>query len=364
MPFLDSKHQRAAILVVMLGAILLIALAPYASGLLGAPVLYVIFAPLHRRLTRRLPSSLAALVVVLITALIVIIPGSWLVGVLAGQAQQMTRVVLQSALLERIGELSIGGMALGPQLARVGEQTIGWLGGNALSLIGTGTRLVLNVSFALFGLYYLLQNPDGVWAEFEPYIPFSPDNTERLRKRFRDVTTSTVIGTGVTAVLQGILVGAGFAVAGLGNPAFWGVVTAVFAVLPVVGSGLIWGPAVAALVLDGRPGAAAGLAIWGVGIVANIDNVIRPIIYNRYAKIHPLITLVGAVAGVSYLGLLGLLMGPLALSYFFEVARMYRQEHFLATGAYATVQPAGAGQRPQPAGGDGGQEAIAPDTAS
>lgn len=338
MSFLDSRHQRAAILVTLLGAGLAIALAPYASGLLGAPVLYVIFAPLHERLSRRIPARGSAVLVILLTVLLLVVPGIWLVGLIAGQAQQMTREVLQSALLERIGDVRVGGMELGPQVARIGQQTIAWLGGNALTLIGTATRFVLNLSFALFGLYFLLLNPHGVWSEVEPYVPFSPENINILRNRFRDVTTSTVIGTGVTALLQGALVGVGFAVTGLANPIFWSVVTAVFAVLPVVGSGIIWGPAVAALLLDGRTGAAVGLALWGFIVVANVDNVIRPIIYNRYARIHPLVTLVGAVAGVSYLGLLGLLIGPLAVSYFFEIARMYRMEYFTVTQAFP-VQP-------------------------
>jgi predicted PurR-regulated permease PerM len=66
-------------------------------------------------------------------------------------------------------------------------------------------------------------------------------------------------------------------------------------------------------------------------VIANVDNVIRPWVSNRYAQIHPMITLVGAIAGVSYLGILGLLIGPLALSYFFELLRMYGRE-YLSTG--------------------------------
>ncbi len=336
MPFLDSNHQRAAILISLLGVALAIALAPYATGLLGAPVLYVLLSPLHRLFTRRLPPRLSAIIVILLTILLLIVPGIWFVGILAGQAQSMTRVVLQSPVLDRLGELRVGSMAVGPQLARLGEQVIAWLGGNALGLIGTATRFVLNLTFALFGFYYLLLHSKETWAEVEPYVPFSRENTALLQKRFRDVATSTVIGTGVTALIQGALVAAGFMVAGLSNPLFWGIVTAVFAVLPIVGSGIIWGPAVVALMIEGRTGTGIGLLLWSLIVVTNIDNLIRPVIYNKYAKIHPLVTLLGAVAGVGYLGLLGLLIGPLALSYFFEIARMYRLEYFSMTGTFPT----------------------------
>jgi predicted PurR-regulated permease PerM len=73
--------------------------------------------------------------------------------------------------------------------------------------------------------------------------------------------------------------------------------------------------------------AGIGLGIWGAVVVANVDNIIRPIVFRRYAQIHPLVTLVGAFAGIRYFGLLGLLVGPLALSYFFELIRMYREEY-------------------------------------
>lgn len=331
MPFLDSNHQRAAILITLLGVVVAIALAPYTSGLLGAPVLYVILHPVHTVLARRMPPPLAAVVVIALTLLLVVVPGVWLVGVLVGQAQGMARSVLQSPVLDRIAALEIGTLPLGPQLARAGEQVISWLGGNALGLIGTATRFILNLTFSLFALYYLLLHPARIWEGVEPYIPFSRENTRRLQQRFRDVTASTVIGTGVTALLQGGLLGIGFAIFGLANPLFWAVVTAVFAILPLVGSALIWGPAVIAMLLEGRTGAAVGLGLWSAILVINVDNVIRPIIYNKYARIHPLVTLVGAVAGVSYLGLLGLLIGPLALSYFFEVLGMYRTEYFAST---------------------------------
>jgi predicted PurR-regulated permease PerM len=124
-----------------------------------------------------------------------------------------------------------------------------------------------------------------------------------------------------------LLVAIGFALTGLPNAVFWGVFTVVVAILPVVGAGLVWGPGVLALVLDGRYGAAIALGIWGVLAVGGVDYVIRPMVFRRWAQIHPIVTLVGAVAGVPYFGILGLLIGPLALSYFFELIRMYREEY-------------------------------------
>jgi len=141
------------------------------------------------------------------------------------------------------------------------------------------------------------------------------------------VTTSTLIGTGVTALVQGALVALGFWAAGLSNAAFWGVVTVLLSILPVVGSGLVWVPGVAVLAFERRYGWAVALAIWGMVAVGQVDNLIRPWVFRRYASIHPFVTIIGAMMGISYFGLLGLLIGPLAISYFFELIRMYRQEY-------------------------------------
>jgi predicted PurR-regulated permease PerM len=122
-------------------------------------------------------------------------------------------------------------------------------------------------------------------------------------------------------------------VVGLPNALFWGVVTVIVSILPVVGSGLIWGPGALILALGGRWGPAIGLAAWGVFVVGNIDNVIRPMVFRRWARIHPFVTVIGAFAGLRYFGLLGLLIGPLAISYFFELIRMYREEYLIAPPA-------------------------------
>ena len=327
MAFLDTNHQRAALVALLLGFALAWALAPYATGLIGIPVLYVIFAPAHRWLARRMQPTLAATLVVLLGLFLIVVPGVSFAGLVVNEAQQIASGVVKSPILARLSQLRIGGTDLGPELANLGRNIVGWLGTGAFTLVGTATRLALNLTIAFFGLYYLLLRPKEIWEAVRPYIPFSALNADKLQQRFHDVTISTLIGTGVTAMVQGMLVGIGFVVTGLPNAVFWGVVTVIVAILPVVGSGLVWGPGVLALVLDGRYGAAVFLGLWGILAVGGVDYVIRPWVFKRWAQIHPIVTVVGAVAGVPYFGILGLLIGPLAVSYFFELVRMYREEY-------------------------------------
>src|SRR5438105_4538262 len=328
MAFLDSKHQRAAFIVLALGVALLWTLGPYVTGIIGIPVLSVLFAPVDEWLVRHgVPRAVAALFVTLLGAVLLIVPGIFIAGLLINQAQEITQNVLQSPIIERFRGLQIRGIPLGPRIAEAGGRIVAAIGASAFGLVGTATRLTLNLTISFFGLYYVLKHPREVWLDARPYIPFSDANTEKLGKRFKDVTVSTVIGTGVVAALQGVLVGLAFWVAGLPNGLFWAVVTTALAILPVVGSGLVWGPAAIVLIMQGRVVAGILMIIWGAVVVGGIDNLIRPLIYRRFSAIHPLITLIGAIAGVNYFGLLGLLIGPLSLSYFFELIRMYREEY-------------------------------------
>lgn len=328
MPVFDTKHQRAAWLVAILGIVLVIALFPYASGLLGVPVLYVAVAPLHRRLLRWIKArSVCSAIVIAVVVVGLVLPLVWLVSLLVGQAQGAAITILKSSLLQQVGTLHVGAFDVGPQLQQAGSEVVSFLAGNAFSLVGTAARFTINLLLALFGLYYLLGDPENVWRGMRPFIPFSDANVEVLRERFGAVTKATIIGTGLAAVIQGAMMWLSFVVFGLHNGVFWGAVALMFSLLPVVGVGLVWAPAALVLFSDGRAGAAIGMVAWGLISASLVDYLLRPYVSNKYAQIHPLITLIGAIAGVSYLGIIGLLIGPLALLYFFELLRMYQKEY-------------------------------------
>ena len=334
-----SRQGRAAITIALLGFALVIALMPFVSGLLSAPVLYVVFAPVYDRISGRLGPAIAAGVTVLFALLLITVPGGWLLTLIVGQAQDALTSLMHGPFLDRLQTLRIAGHPVGPELVQYGQSMLGDVGRGAFAAVGTVTLIGFNLAIALFVLYYMLVTGEGSWLAVRPYIPFSAASAELLRARFRAITISTVVGTGVTATIQGILVAIAFIVTGLPNAAFWGVVTVVFAILPVVGSGMIWIPGGIALLVEGSVVQGLGLLAFGALIVGNVDNVIRPIVFRRWAQTHPLITVLGAFAGVRYLGLIGILIGPLALSYFFELVRMYNTEYVDLKGDDPSVRP-------------------------
>jgi len=334
-----SRQGRAALTIALLGLALIIALMPFVSGLLSAPVLYVVFAPIYDRLTRRIGPAISAGLTVLLALLIITVPGGWLLTLIVGQAQGALTALMHGPFLDRLQTLQIAGHPVGPELVQYGQSMLSDVGRGAFAAVSTVTLIGFNLAISLFVLYYMLVTGDGSWLAVRPYIPFSAASAELLRERFRAITISTVVGTGVTATIQGILVALAFIATGLPNAAFWGVVTVVFAILPVVGSGMIWIPGGLALLVEGSIVQGLGLLAFGALIVGNVDNVIRPIVFRRWAQTHPLITVLGAFAGVRYLGLIGILIGPLALSYFFELVRMYNLEYVDLKGDDPSVRP-------------------------
>ncbi len=332
MPFLAARRDRAALLTTALGIGVLVAVWPYLTALVAAPVLYIVFGRLHRRLAGRIGASASALVVILLAFLLILLPLAGVITMLAAESETWIATLRDSELLRRLAEVRIGSFAVGTQLQDLGSSALGWLGANVLRFVGSGAKLLVQFTIAFFGLYYVLLDPAPGRALLESFIPFSAANRERLLQRFTGVTISMLLGTFATSVIQGTIVGAGFALTGLPSPTFWGVVCVILAILPVVGSGLVWAPAAAFLALvQHRPGAAVLLVALGL-LAGNVDNLVRPFIYRRYAQIHPFISVIGAFAGVPVFGLLGLLIGPLAISYFFELVRMYREEYLLEDG--------------------------------
>src|SRR3989475_10077004 len=155
MPFIDTNPQRAATLVLALGVALLIALTPYATALIGIPVLYAVFAPAHDWLAKRVSPRLPPSLIVVLALFLIVVPGVSFAGLVVNQAQQIAGGVIQSPILGRLAQLQIGQTDPGPPLAQLGAQIASWIGSSAFGLIGTAARVALNLTISLFGLFYL-----------------------------------------------------------------------------------------------------------------------------------------------------------------------------------------------------------------
>ena len=322
-----SSQQRAGLLLLLSAVGVVVLVHPFISGLLGALVLTVLASPIYERVRARRHPRIAAAAMVAGAVLLVIAPGAALLLIAIDQVPDAVRWIEQSGVREQVAALHIGDFHIGGRIAEMVAAAESWISRGMLNLAGGLVQGTINLVIAMFGLYYLLLNGGTLWKRARVAIPFSPPATEHLRERFRSVTHATILGTLAIAALQGTVAGLAFWMIGLPHALVWGVLTAFGAVVPIIGSGLVWIPATLLLLATQRYADAILLGVIGAIVVANVDNVARPLIYRRVSRIHPMITLVGAFAGIRYFGVLGVLFGPLGLAYFFEVLTLYRREY-------------------------------------
>lgn len=342
MRFLESPRDRAGLLIMLLGVMILITIIPFLSGLLGAAVLYVIFVGPYKRLANVMPNGLASAITLIVAIIVIALPLAWLIGVLLDRVPAALESLQSGVLLERLSQVRIGRVDLGAQAAAASGTFVQWVSAKAIGFLGGAASASLNLMIAFFGLYYMLHAGDALWSDFHGYVPFSGGTADALRLHFYSVTQATLLGTVAVAIAQGTLIGLAFLLVGLPDPLVWGSMAAFASILPVLGTGLVWMPATIVLILQERYGAMVVMLVVGWLLASNIDNVIRPMVSKRVSNIHPMVTLVGAFAGIKYFGLLGLLLGPLAIAYFFELLKYFHQEYGRAQAPAVIATPGGA----------------------
>lgn len=322
------KQFLAGLLIAALFGVLLYGLWPYLNALLGAFILFIIFLPLYRWLTIKLKVKvgLSATLVILLSIVLILIPISFLASVLVKEIQLvLTDFHSRLGGWEAIKKLlpQFDATEIGSQISQAGSMASRFVFGT-LSAIG---NQVVSYFIMFFLFYYLLTTDEDKLSKivFE-VMPFSRDNTLKLQRKFRTVTYATLITSGLISLLQGTLVGLSFWWLGLGAPVLWGLVAAITSFVPVIGAAGVWASAVIILFIQGNIWAAAGLLVCGL-FISSVDNFIRPAIQKRVGKIHPLVSLLGVVVGLSLFGLVGLIIGPLLISYFLLMLGMFKEEY-------------------------------------
>ena len=167
------------------------------------------------------------------------------------------------------------------------------------------TGFAVNVVVLLFVLYFMLLGGRRMEEYIRELLPFSRGVGSDALHEVRMIVRSNAIGIPLLAVVQGGVALAGYLLFGVPDPLFWGVLTCLATIIPVVGTALVWVPLALWLGLGGHAGAAVGLAAYGVAVVTQSDNVVRLVLQRRMADIHPLITVFGVVIGLSLFGFMG-----------------------------------------------------------
>ena len=336
----------ALLLLLGLGYLLYLVLSPFFAAMAWALFIAFLIHPLHRWLARKLGGRtwLSAALLTIFVLVMVLGPLTGLGAAFGKQAADLTRYVQQLVVEHKPSDPSdLESLPyVGPAIAWL-QDTVGvslsqiqaWSVEaaqavlKALASIGRAAFLgalgtLVGFVLMMFILFFAIR--DGrVWMETaRELVPMSPPERRRLFEHLGSVTRAMVYGTGVTAVVQGILIGIAFAIVGLPSPLVFGVLAALAALVPMAGTPVVWIPAAIVLAAQGRWGATLFIVIWGA-FVATIDNFLRPWLVAGKAEIGALTVFLGVLGGVSAFGPIGVFLGPLVLALAIAILRFARE---------------------------------------
>jgi predicted PurR-regulated permease PerM len=335
MSVFNYKQRNNIILasIIILGCFLLYALSSLFSSILGAVVLFTIFRPLYINLSekRGWNRSLVALLIIFISLIVIVIPFLTLSIMVVGKISSINLKELPiDQWISKIDTFA-GANLNQPHFA---EETLQKLGTFATglfpSILGSAANTILTLLVLYFILYFMFTQIREFEAGLLKYAPFREQHALKFANALRDSTYSNVLGQGIIALTQGILLANGFWIFGIPDPIFWGVIAIFISFLPVVGAPTLCIPASIVLFAQGHNWQGVALLAYGLLFIGNIDNFLRMIINKRVANTHPIISIIGVFIGLPLFGILGLVFGPVLLSYFMLLLEIYETNRLAA----------------------------------
>ncbi len=324
-----QKQNIILIMIVLLGIFLAYSLRIIFSAVLGAIILYTLFRNLYIKLVtvKNWRNIFAFIFIALTTFAIIILPFftlSWMV--IDKLSYFNTNPQYLQDIINHLSTISGIDLSHSSIFETVIKNLENWALGSFPSLVNALLSVFLLITIMYFLLYFMFKE----YIKFEEailhYLPFNKENSLTLATELRKITFSNVLGQGIIAIAQGSLIGIGFYIFNITDPLFWGVVGVLLSFIPIVGSGLVFIPAALISISYQNYTSGVGILLWGALIVANIDNVIRLIINRKYANTHPIVSIVGVIIGIPVFGILGLVIGPLLISYFLLLIKIYESE--------------------------------------
>jgi predicted PurR-regulated permease PerM len=335
----------AIVLILALAYLVWLLVKPLWQPLVWALLLGSLLAPANRRLARRLGDrrTAASAFTTIGVVLLVLLPIVAIGGAVAAQAAQLLKNFDTDSLRAENLDLSHVPFLAKPLAwvqSTIGvslSQIEGWIvtgakrlleglasSGGAVMLGAIGT--VVSFVLMLFVLFFVLRDGHDFARRAVRMLPMADGLRQKLWRHLIDVTRAVFMGIGLTALVQGILLGIGFTVAGLPSPLVFGVLGALFALVPVVGTAVVWVPAVLWLLTQGETGYAIFMLAWGVVVVGSVDNFLRPILISGRVEVPTLAVFIGVMGGLSSFGFIGLFLGPIVLGLVVALFRVMSEE--------------------------------------
>ncbi|MDP3027379.1 MAG: AI-2E family transporter [Nanoarchaeota archaeon] len=330
----EKNFKDVLVIVLIIGLFILAAmvLKPLIFSIIWGALLAYIFYPFYKWTFKLLKNeSLSAFLICFLLFLIILIPIVLVINYLIGQAisfyltlqtLDLASIIKQALHLETFSSPILEKLAtsLNSQVPKILSDFIIKFGNMVLNI----PVILLKLFVVIFVFFFVLRDGEKAMKYVGSLFPFKKEVEEKFIMQFKGVTNSVLLGQVVVGVIQGAVAGIGYFVFGVPYAPLLTVLTMFVAIIPFIGAWLGWVPAVIYLFSVGRAGAGLGLLIYGILIVSLIDNVIRTVVVARRTKINSAVVIIGMIGGMFVFGVVGLVLGPLILSYVILIIELYR----------------------------------------
>lgn len=318
------------LLILLFGSLIFQELLPYLSGVLGAITFYILLRKPMKKLVfdYNWRPALAAALLMLGSFIVVMIPltgfGIMLGNKISDVAKNSEKVI--DAFKNQLSQIKVEtGIDVNSQIDTQGITT--WLSDGLQSMAGNTFNLLIALGLMYFMLFFMLTNRKKLRETLRDYLPLNHDNSNKVGKEVQAMVKSNAIGIPLVAIAQGIIALIGFLIFGIEEPFFWFVIVTIGSMIPFIGTFIGIIPVFILSLSSGNTFQAWGILIYGVVVVGLTDNIIRLYVLKRLDDVHPLITLIGVMVGAPLFGFIGLIFGPLLISIFMALVKIYKEEY-------------------------------------
>jgi len=317
------------LVIFFLGLLLFKQVENFLPSILGAITLQIITHKYMQYLVnkRKWKKGLAALAIILGSLLIILIPVGLIVNMITSK---LVYAVQHADKLTQSLTTLVGSVESRFDVSILTKENIQKLGAMIAQIVpkivGATFNSLTIIAIMYFLLYFMLVNYDSLERALYQYIPLKKYNIDRIKTEVKRMVNSNAIGIPVIALAQGVAGLIAYFIAGVNDPFFWFAITCVAAMIPMVGAALAFIPLGIILLADGQQWQGIFIIVYGLAVTGSIDNVLRFTLLRRIGDVHPLITLFGVIIGINVFGFIGLIFGPLLISLFLLLIKIYISE--------------------------------------
>jgi len=329
---IDQNRVRQVIFIIiilLLGILLFEQLSSFVPAVLGAITLYALLRRWMFRLTdkKKWRKGWTAVLLMLVSFIVILIPVGLLVNMLSSKVSYAVQhsnemVVALKKVVANIEQRFDIVLSSEENINKLGEV----IAQSLPKILGATFSTLTTVFFMYFILYFMLVNGRKMENALYEYMPMKDENVKKVGKEVNTMVLSNAIGIPLVAFAQGVVGLIGYLIIGVNEPLFWFGVTCIAGMLPVVGAALAYVPLIIIFFANDQTWQGVAMAIYGFGVIGTVDNVLRFTLLKKLGNVHPLTTVFGVIIGLNLFGFIGLIFGPLLISLFMLLLKIYSNE--------------------------------------